>query len=75
MSLEADKIYYNSPAGVLYNQALRYEAGTAIVDSGALAVKNGKKTEGRGLPRADARQPRRGRFPQDLRDYVSGELG
>jgi len=29
---------------VLYEQALRYEAGSAIVDSGALAVKSGKKT-------------------------------
>ena len=34
----------NSPKGVLYNQALRYEASTTIVDSGALAGKNGKKT-------------------------------
>jgi ATP-dependent phosphoenolpyruvate carboxykinase len=39
------EIYYISPADVLYSQALRYEASTAIVDSGALAEKSGKKTE------------------------------
>jgi len=44
LSLDVDEIYYNSPAGVLYEQALRYEEGSAIVDSGALAVKSGKKT-------------------------------
>merc|ERR1740123_2041982 len=44
LALDVDEIYYNSPAGVLYEQALRYEEGSAIVDSGALAVKSGKKT-------------------------------
>jgi len=44
LSLDVEEIYYNSPAGVLYEQALRYEDGSAIVDSGALAVKSGKKT-------------------------------
>merc|ERR1711963_967446 len=44
LSLDVDELYYNSPAGVLYDQALRYENGTAIVSSGALAVKSGKKT-------------------------------
>merc|ERR1712151_735793 len=44
LALDVDEIYYNSPAGVLYEQALRYEAGSAIVDSGVLAVKSGKKT-------------------------------
>jgi len=44
LALDVDDIYYNSPAGVLYDQALRYEEGSAIVDSGALAVKSGKKT-------------------------------
>merc|ERR1712151_1121032 len=44
LSLGVEEIYYNSPAGVLYEQALRYEDGSAIVDSGALAVKSGKKT-------------------------------
>jgi len=44
LSLDVDEIYYNSPAGVLYEQALRYEDGSAIVSSGALAVKSGKKT-------------------------------
>jgi len=44
LSLDVDEIYYNSPPGILYDQALRYEDGTAIVSSGALAVKSGKKT-------------------------------
>mmetsp|Transcript_78818 Transcript_78818/g.172885 ORF Transcript_78818/g.172885 Transcript_78818/m.172885 type:complete len:628 (+) Transcript_78818:82-1965(+) len=44
LSLDVDEVYYNSPAGVLYDQALRYEEGSAIVSSGALAVKSGKKT-------------------------------
>jgi len=43
LSLDVEDIYYNSPAGVLYEQALQHEAGSAIVDSGALAVKSGKK--------------------------------
>merc|ERR1719188_1403564 len=44
LKLDVDEIYYNSPAGTLYEQALRYEDGSAIVSSGALAVKSGKKT-------------------------------
>merc|ERR1719210_3196504 len=44
LGLEVDEIYYNSPAGVLYEQALLHEKGSAIVSSGALAVKSGKKT-------------------------------
>merc|ERR1719166_385039 len=44
LSLEVDEIYYNSPPGTLYEQALFYEEGSAIVSSGALAVKSGKKT-------------------------------
>merc|ERR1719411_2462204 len=44
LSLDVDEIYYNSPPGTLYEQALRYEDGSAIVSSGALAVKSGKKT-------------------------------
>merc|ERR1712050_532110 len=44
LHLEVDEIYYNSPPGVLYEQALKYEQGSAIVSSGALAVKSGKKT-------------------------------
>merc|ERR1719188_1453808 len=44
LSLDVDEIYHNSPAGVLYEQALKYEDGSAIVGSGALAVKSGKKT-------------------------------
>merc|ERR1719444_463984 len=44
LSLDVDEVFYNSPAGVLYEQALLYEKGSAIVSSGALAVKSGKKT-------------------------------
>jgi len=44
LELNVEEIYHNSPAGVLYQQALMYEDGSAIVDSGALAVKSGKKT-------------------------------
>jgi phosphoenolpyruvate carboxykinase (ATP) len=44
LSLDVEEIYYNSPAGILYEQALKYEDGSAIVSSGALAVKSGKKT-------------------------------
>merc|ERR1719203_897585 len=44
LRLDVDELYYNSPPGILYDQALRYEDGTAIVSSGALAVKSGKKT-------------------------------
>jgi len=42
--LDVDEIYYNSPPGVLYQQALAHEKGSQIVSSGALAVKSGKKT-------------------------------
>jgi len=44
LDLDVDEIYYNSPAGVLYEQALLHEKGSAIVSTGALAVKSGKKT-------------------------------
>jgi len=44
LALDVEEIYYNSPAGVLYQQALEHEPGSAIVSSGALAVKSGKKT-------------------------------
>merc|ERR1719203_511088 len=44
LSLDVEEIYYNSPPGVLYQQALAHEKGSAIVSSGALAVKSGKKT-------------------------------
>jgi len=44
LGLDVDEIYYNSPAGVLYEQALLHEKGSAIVSTGALAVKSGKKT-------------------------------
>merc|ERR1719453_979949 len=37
-------MFYNSPAGVLYQQALEHESGSAIVSTGALAVTSGKKT-------------------------------
>jgi len=44
LRLDVEEIFYNSPAGVLYQQALEHEAGSAIVSSGALAVTSGKKT-------------------------------
>jgi phosphoenolpyruvate carboxykinase (ATP) len=44
MALDVEEVFYNSPAGVLYDQALRYEKGSMIVSSGALAVQSGKKT-------------------------------
>merc|ERR1719424_285040 len=44
LALDVEEIFYNSPAGVLYQQALEHERGSAIVSSGALAVKSGKKT-------------------------------
>jgi len=43
-ALDVEEIFYNSPAGVLYQQALEHEPGSAIVSSGALAVTSGKKT-------------------------------
>jgi len=44
LSLDVEEIYYNSAPGVLYQQALQHEKGSAIVSSGALAVTSGKKT-------------------------------
>merc|ERR1711963_47104 len=44
LGLDVDEIYYNSPAGVLYEQALLHEKGSAIVSTGALAVTSGTKT-------------------------------
>merc|ERR1719486_1857483 len=43
LSLDVEEIFYNSPPGVLYEEALKNEPGSAIVSSGALAVKSGKK--------------------------------
>jgi phosphoenolpyruvate carboxykinase (ATP) len=43
LSLDCEEIFYNSPAGVLYEEALKTEKGSAIVSSGALAVRSGKK--------------------------------
>jgi phosphoenolpyruvate carboxykinase (ATP) len=43
LSLDVEEVFYNSPAGVLYEEALKNEAGSAIVSSGALAVKSGRK--------------------------------
>ncbi|CAK0805704.1 unnamed protein product [Prorocentrum cordatum] len=44
LRLDVEEIYYNSPAGVLYQQALAHEPGSCIVSSGALAVCSGVKT-------------------------------
>lgn len=38
------EIFYNSPAALLYEHAMRYEPGSTIVSSGALAVSSGTKT-------------------------------
>merc|ERR1719486_494015 len=43
LELDVEEIFYNSPAGVLYQEALQTEAGSAIVSTGALAVRSGKK--------------------------------
>jgi len=43
LDLDVEEIFYNSPAGVLYQEALQTEAGSAIVSTGALAVRSGKK--------------------------------
>jgi len=43
LQLDVEEIFYNSPVGVLYEEALKTEAGSAIVSSGALAVRSGKK--------------------------------
>jgi len=44
MNLDVEEVYYNAATGVLYEEALKNEPGTAIVSSGGLAVKSGKKT-------------------------------
>lgn len=44
LSLDVEEIFYNSSPGVLYEEALKYEKGSRIVSSGALAVKSAKKT-------------------------------
>jgi len=44
LQLDVEEVFYNSPVGVLYEEALANEPGTSIVSSGALAVKSGKKT-------------------------------
>jgi len=38
------QIFHNSPPALLYEHAMRYEPGSHIVSSGALAVLSGKKT-------------------------------
>merc|ERR1719160_1857410 len=44
LDLDVEEIFYNSPAGVLYQEAVQSEAGSVIVSTGALAVRSGKKT-------------------------------
>merc|ERR1719218_279004 len=44
LSLDVEEVFYNSPTGVLYEEALKTEKGSSIVSSGALAVLSGKKT-------------------------------
>merc|ERR1719160_1213319 len=43
LQLDVGEVFYNSPAGVLYQEAVQSEAGSAIVSTGALAVRSGKK--------------------------------
>merc|ERR1719265_349911 len=43
LALDVEEIFYNSPVGVLYEESLKTEKGSAIVSSGALAVLSGKK--------------------------------
>ena len=43
LPLNIEGIYYSSPAGVLYEQALQHEAVSAIVDSGGTAVEAARK--------------------------------
>jgi phosphoenolpyruvate carboxykinase (ATP) len=38
------QVFHNSPPSLLYEHAMRYEPGSHIVSSGALAVLSGKKT-------------------------------
>jgi phosphoenolpyruvate carboxykinase (ATP) len=42
--IKVRKIVHNAPAPVLYEHALRSEAGTFVTDTGALAVSSGEKT-------------------------------
>ena len=39
-----ESIFYNYSPALLYEHAMRYEPGSHIVSSGALAVSSGKKT-------------------------------
>ena len=42
--IDAARVYYNSSVAVLYEDALRYEEGTTITSTGALAMLSGEKT-------------------------------
>jgi len=44
LDLDVEEIFYNSAPGILYQEAIENEKGSAIVSSGALAVSSGKKT-------------------------------
>lgn len=44
LDLDVDEIFYNTAPGILYQEAIQNEKGSAIVSSGALAVISGKKT-------------------------------
>jgi len=44
LDLDVEEIFYNSAPGILYQEAIENEVGSAIVSSGALATLSGKKT-------------------------------
>lgn len=44
LDLDVEEIFYNSAPGILYQEAIENEKGSAIVSSGALAVTSHKKT-------------------------------
>ena len=42
--IDPARVYYNTSVPVLYEEALRYEEGTMITSTGALAMLSGEKT-------------------------------
>jgi len=44
LDLDVEEIFHNSAPGILYQEAIENEKGSAIVSSGALACLSGKKT-------------------------------
>eukprot|EP00913_Durusdinium_trenchii_P013317 g12499.t1 len=44
LGIETDAVIHNARPGTLYDEALRYEKGSAILSTGALAAYSGAKT-------------------------------